>query len=278
MEIRGRDELVDGVPVRWYDPGVGDEVGGPGPTLLWLHGGGFFRGGLDQPEAHDVAIALARRGVTVATVDYRLAPPPGMPWVRTAAGRPRGRYPAALDDVLAALHAVGERSPGGVVVGGASAGACIAAGAVLRASDEGRPPVGSVLAYGFFHALHPRARDASQRSPGRRRLTHAPRGMDAANRNYVGSRSSLGERHAFPGGHDLRGFPPTLVVNAERDNMRASGDLFAAELAAAGTAVEHHVLPGTRHAFLDRPSLDEFAETIGLTATWLRSGRPGRQS
>nr|MBP1190909.1 acetyl esterase/lipase [Frigoribacterium sp. PvP032] len=92
------------------------------------------------------------------------------------------------------------------------------------------------------------------------------------NRNYAGSRGSLSDRLAFPGGHELAGFPRTLVVNAEHDNMRASGDLFAAELAAAGTDLEHHVLPGTRHAFLNRPALDEFATTISMIAEWSHDG------
>lgn len=92
------------------------------------------------------------------------------------------------------------------------------------------------------------------------------------NRNYAGSRDALADRLAFPGGHEVGAFPRTLVVNAEHDNMRASGDLFAAELAAAGADVEHHVLAGTRHAFLNRPGLEAFGTTIALTAAWCQRG------
>lgn len=63
-------------------------------------------------------------------------------------------------------------------------------------------------------------------------------------------------------------------MNAERDNMRASGDLFAAELAEAGVDVQHHVLPDTRHAFLNRPGLAEFAHTVQLVAEWTRGSEP----
>jgi acetyl esterase len=259
------------VPIRWYEPAAG---AGPAssPTLLWLHGGGFFRGGLDQPEAHDVAGALARQGLAVATVGYRLAPPPGLGWVRPRSGRARGRFPLPLDDVLAAYREVSARSPEGVILGGASAGACLAAAATLRAVDEGLRPAGAVFAYGFFHAEHPRARDPRQRSRRHRRFTHAPWALDVMNRNYAGSRGSLGDRLAFPGGHELGDFPRSLVVNAEHDNMRASGDLFAAELGAAGVDLEHHVLPGTRHAFLNKPALDEFATTISLIRAWSHNG------
>ena len=257
------------IPVRYYEPAAG--VGpASGPTLLWLHGGGFFRGSLEQPEAHDVAGALAQQGVRVATVGYRLAPPPGLGWVRSRTGRARGRFPLPLDDVLTAYRDVSARSPDGVVLGGASAGACLAAAATLRAVDEGLRPAGAVFVYGFFHSEHPRARDPRQRSRRHRRITQAPWALDVINRNYAGSRASLHDRLAFPGGHALGDFPRTLVVNAEHDNMRASGDLFAAELGATGVDLEHHVLPGTRHAFLNRPALDEFATTISMISAWNR--------
>jgi len=267
IESKTMNEPDDRVPLRWYEPAAG--VGKvPGPTLLWLHGGGFFRGSLDQPEAHDAAGALARQGLAVATAGYRLAPPPGLGWVKSRTGRARGRFPLPLDDVLTAYREVSARSPEGVILGGASAGACLAAAATLRAVDEGLRPTGAVFVYGFFHSEHPRARDPRQRSRRHRRITHAPWALDVMNRNYAGSKGPLTDRLAFPGGHELGHFPRTLVVNAEHDNMRASGDLFAAELGAAGTDLEHHVLPGTRHAFLNRPTLDEFATTISMIRAW----------
>jgi len=273
-ELQDEDERTGSVPVHWYEPvRRGQDDRAPGPTLLWLHGGGFFRGSLDIPEAHGVATALAGRGLRVATAGYRLAPPPGLGWARSFAAPRRERFPAALDDVAAALEDVLARSPHGVVLGGASAGACLAAAATLRALDVGVRPVGAVFAYGFFHGVHPRARDPRQRSRRHRRVTHAPWALDAMNRGYAGSRRALGDRLAFPGGHDVGLFPRTLVVNAEHDNMRASGDLFASELAASGVDVDHHVLAGTRHAFLNRPDLVEFTTTTSLIADWCLSPR-----
>lgn len=255
--------------MRWYSP---SETRAPSqPTLLWLHGGGFFRGSPDLPEAHSVAEALATKGVTVATAGYRLAPPPSMPWFMARTGGQRGRFPLALEDVLSAYDEVESRSPGGVILGGASAGACLAAGAIMRALDEGERPAGAIFAYGFFHARHPQTRIGEQRSRGHRRITHATWALDLANLNYAGSRRMLANRLAFPGGHDLRGFPRTLIVNAEHDNMRASGDLFGAELRGSGVDVEQHVMPGSDHAFLNRPELRAFSRTIALMAQWIRS-------
>jgi acetyl esterase len=171
--------VVGADSLRWYRPAP--EAHAPGPTLLWLHGGGFFRGTPEQPEAHDVARVLADRGITVVTAGYRLAPFPGTGRLRRRPADPQERFRLPLDDVLAAARAASEESPDGIVLGGASAGACLAAAATLRALDDGTPPVGAVFAYGFFHAT-PRTR-----GPGTRRTA---RGATAASRTHPGRSTS----------------------------------------------------------------------------------------
>ena len=68
------DDTLDGphgpLRVRLYRPASAAGVG-----LVWAHGGGFAAGDLDMPEADGVARGLAERGITVVSVDYRLAPP-----------------------------------------------------------------------------------------------------------------------------------------------------------------------------------------------------------
>nr|WP_243861957.1 alpha/beta hydrolase fold domain-containing protein [Frigoribacterium endophyticum] len=269
------DDVVAGVPVRKYAAAVpggdGPEEARSAPVLVWAHGGGFFRGGLDQPEAHEVASALARRGVGVVTVDYRLTPWPLVGRVGWA-GRGRTRFPGPVDDVSAVWRSVAEATPGGALIGGASAGACLAAAATLRAIDEGAAPRGVVLGYGFFHPVLPVDRALQRSVRGHRRLSHSRWGLDLMNRNYAGTAAALADRHAFAGGQDLAGFPRTLMVDAEADSMRASGDAFARELAASGAELERHVLPGTRHAFLDRPRLTEFGAAVELVAGWCLRG------
>ena len=80
----------------------------------------------------------------------------------------------------------------------------------------------------------------------------------------------LSRPDAFPGGHDLAGFPPSLVVDADRDAMRASGSRFARELAEAGVETEYRVLPGSSHAFLNRPNDPAFTRGIDLVSEWMR--------
>lgn len=270
-EIPVRDSVTGPhglVPIRWYYPAVRSPELTPSPTIVWAHGGGFFAGGLDQPEAHDVAWALAQRGLPVVTVDYRLVPFPWLPWASKGGGRPRGRFPLPVEDLLAVFRSISSQSPGGVVLGGASAGACLASATVLRALDMDLVPTGVILAYGFFHSSHPRSREIQRRIRDHRRLTHSRWLLNIVNRNYAGSRIALTDRYAFPGGHDLHGFPATLMINADRDAMRASGDQFATELLRAGVDVEQHTPPETRHAFLNRPHLDAFTTAIDVMASW----------
>lgn len=246
------------VPIRRY--GSGSSV-----TLVWLHGGGFFRGDLDLPESHTVATTLADRGIDVVTVDYRLAPLPGLPFVGRGGTRGRRRHPVAADDVRAVLDGVRPDVSGRLLLGGASAGACLAA-AVTRSLPTAVRPDGLVLTYGFFHARTPRDAAVTRSVRGHRRVTHHPALLDRANRNLVGREASTDT--AFPGGQDLSGFPSVLMVDAEHDTMRSSGDLFAAELRSAGADVERHVLPGAQHAFLNRPDTPDSDAALDLVTGW----------
>ena len=263
------DDIVAGphgpVPVRWYEPQPGALPLGAAP-IVWLHGGAFLRGDLDLPETHEVARALAARGFRVVTVEYRLV---SLGFRRTG-GAPPIRYPVPVDDVVAVVRAVQRDHPDGVILGGASAGACLAAGAVVRLAADGAPPLrGLFFAYGLFHARLPElSREVRSRLRGRRRFMHAPVLLNLLNRFYAGTSAALAEPFAFAGGHPLDGFPPALLIDAESDSMRASGGQFARELADAAVPVEYHVLAGTAHAFLNRPRDPGFARAIGLIADW----------
>ncbi|HEV7950935.1 MAG TPA: alpha/beta hydrolase [Glaciihabitans sp.] len=278
-EILTADDSVRGphgpVPVRWYFPPVGPASGGvtrATPPIVWVHGGGFFRGNLDLPETHEVASSLAAEGFRVVTVDYRLVSTTPFRRAHPFSEASAVRYPIPLDDVVAVVSEIQRENPGGVILGGASAGACLAAGAVLRLADTGNPPLAGVFfGYGFFHAELPeRSPDLAARVRGHRRITHLPRFLDIVNRNYAGTPAALLEPHAFAGGHPLDRFPPTLMLDADRDYMRASGGQFAKELEAADIRLDYYVLPDAAHAFLNRPRDPAYAESIRLISEWAK--------
>src|SRR3569833_3964181 len=99
--------LSSGVRVRLFRP---TGVSGPGPALLWIHGGGYVIGSAAQDD--QLCRRFAREvGVTVASVDYRLAP-----------DHP---YPAPLEDCYSALKWLPRLpavDPARVALGGGSAG------------------------------------------------------------------------------------------------------------------------------------------------------------
>jgi acetyl esterase len=268
------------IPVRRYAPPAGMPVAST--TILWVHGGAFMWGGLDQPESDAVARGLAAAGFPVVTLAYRLGRfPPFRPASTGTTGALPARghvYPVPVDDVGAVIRAVAEESPDGVFVGGASAGACLAAGALtrLRGTATGATVRGTFFVYGLFHGQFPQpTRELRSRLAGRRRYTHTPRAITVTNLNYAGTRAALRQPDAFPGGHSLEDFPSALFIDADHDIMRASGALFAQELSAVDVPVDYRVMPDAHHAFLDRPHDPAWAPSIAAILEWIRGMSPG---
>lgn len=266
-----------------------------GSGLVWAHGGAFAFGDIDMPESDWVARQLAARGTTVISVDYRLAPVPEG-WGPDAAtpARPGHHYPAASDDMLAAWAWTLENADrlridaGRIAVGGTSAGGNLAAGATLRLIERraARLPALVILAYPTLLAVQP-APDAALRTlldanPEADRF--GPDVVRGMYENYLGGPVEHAPLGAVPGlarPVDLVQFPPTLMVNGEADELRVSGEAFAATLRAAGRAVEVVTEPGTEHGHLNRPhepaatvSIDRFAARLAS----LKSPSPAPQS
>lgn len=270
-DLELRDDSLPGrhgtVPVRRYVP---REVQHPAP-LIWMHGGAFAYGSLDMPESDAVARAIAETGREVISVDYRLVPP--FDWWRTPRRGQLGgvRFPIPVEDVIDAIKGVrGDHEE--VVIGGASAGACLAAAATRHLVESGVTGLAAlVLIYGAFHAtLPPISPELRKRIRGRHAIGQfRRRTIVNFNRNYAGSAEAVHDPLAFPGGHDLHGMPRTLLIDADRDSLRASGEQFARELAAAGVDTTYGLIEGSTHGFLDRPSEPEFARGIQEIVRWL---------
>src|SRR4051795_1034580 len=113
---------------RVYRP----EGGGPFPTVVFFHGGGWVIGDLETHDNQSRAVCRGARAVVVS-VDYRLAPEPPSPAAADAAV-PTGRYVAAhLDDF------------GGddrLALAGDSAGGNLAAVVAQQLRSDGTPVAG----------------------------------------------------------------------------------------------------------------------------------------
>nr|WP_314845640.1 alpha/beta hydrolase [uncultured Microbacterium sp.] len=275
------DQVLEGphgpLRVRVYAP-----ADPAGPGVVWAHGGGFAAGDLDMPEADWVASRLADRGIVVVSVDYALAPLPSA--AAAAVGVPERKgahYPIASEELAFAFRWAVESgiADGPWSIGGASAGANLAAGAALRLSHGSGPvPMLAVLAYPTLHAVQGRPdaalRAALDADPDADRFGPAP--VRAMYENYLGGPVDAAEVYAVPGTatvDELARFPSTIMINGDVDELRVSGEAFAVTLRAAGVDVDVSLEPGTRHGHLNRPelpaataSVDRFAHSILATS------------
>jgi acetyl esterase len=234
----------------WYDRTV-DAAGGPvrtrvylparhtSPgTLLYFHGGGWLTGTLDTYDP--LCRSLANRsGLTVVSVDYRLAP--------------EHPHPAAVDDAQAVLEwvAAGHGGPdipaAPLAVAGDSAGGNLAAVLAVLARNAGRPQVAAqVLVYPITDAA---MNSRSYRDYGAGFYLTAD-DMAAYWDRYAGRRRATLDP-AFSPLHtaDLSGLPPALVMTAEYDPLRDEGEHYAERLRAAGVPVRTQRFGGLVHGF-----------------------------
>lgn len=226
-----------GVRARRYRPSAE-----PRPLLVYLHGGLWVLGDLETHDRLCRRIA-AQAGVEVLAVDYRRAP--------------EHRWPAAVDDAVAAVRWASERSGAPLVgIGGDSAGGCVAALAALALRDEGEP---ELLAAQIL--LCPNT-DLTGARPSMREPPGDDAGLDPA---VVITAARLWvpdvDRHADGAvspllAPDLRGLPHAVVLTAEHDPLRDEGEAYAARLRDAGVAVLARREPGLPHGFVQALDLE----------------------
>lgn len=223
-------------------------------ALVWVHGGAFIGGYLDMPESNWVALELAARGIPVLAVDY----------VKCLGDV---HFPEPSDDVLAAWRFAVLQSEellgvasGRLLLGGASAGGNLTAGVVARLRDAGEPvPAGLVLVYPSL--------DPDGTRPGSIPDPDAPSARFSL--NFAGTPDRLRDPYAFPGLGSGAGFPPTLVVVCEHDEVRPSGEAFAARLIDAGGDATLYVELGADHAHINEPADPTATRTLAIIGEWI---------
>jgi acetyl esterase/lipase len=221
--------LSSGVGIRLFRP---TGVSGPGPALLWIHGGGYVIGSAAQDD--QLCRRFAREvGMTVASVDYRLAP-----------DHP---YPAPLEDCYAALkwliHLPAVDSDR-VAIGGASAGGGLAAALALLTRDRGEISVAAQLL--VYPMLDDRTVDRKDlENPGHRLWNQSS--------NKFGWSAYLGDADpevAVPARRrDLAGLPPAWLGVGTLDLFHDEDLAYAERLRAAGVPCHVEVVKGAFHGF-----------------------------
>ncbi|WP_319447524.1 MULTISPECIES: alpha/beta hydrolase [unclassified Mycobacterium] len=221
--------LPSGVRVHLHRP---PGATGVGPGLLWIHGGGYVMGSAAQDDA--MCRRFARQlGVTVASVDYRLAP--------------ENPYPAPLEDCysaltwLAGLPAV---DPAHVAIGGASAGGGLAAALALLARDRAEVAIAAQL------LVYPMLDDRSGTTAGLHDSNHRLWNQKS---NAFGWSAYLGDADpnvAVPARRDdLSGLPPAWIGVGTFDLFHTEDIAYAERLKAAGVPCDVVEIPGAFHGF-----------------------------
>ena len=222
--------------IRIYQP-LQKRGSGPLPVLLWFHGGGFFMGALGMDDAILQRFSLECQ-YTVVSVGYRLAP--------------QHPFPAGFNDGYTALRWLSSTGvkdlnidPDCLVVGGMSAGGCLAAGVALRARDEDGPTIKAQFL--IIPVLDDRHETPSSKTIVDPRVWHRDLSLRAWSA-YLKTVEGTVPAFAAPArANDLWGLPPAFISVEEQDLLRDEALLYAQRLMQSDVNTELHVYPGTFH-------------------------------
>ena len=196
------------------------------PVIVFVRGAGWWAGSLDS---HDRTMRLLAKesGFAVCGVDYHRAP--------------EYRYPTQLEEVLAAVRWLREKSAElgidarRLVLAGESAGANISTIAAARLKKE-IPGAVSGLALFYGNYAVPKA---TSRAYSRWVWTQ-----------YLGTEPEQARPEAVPLEADVAGFPPVWLGVGDADPLLGDTLALAEKLRAARVACEVKRYPGMPHAFV----------------------------
>jgi monoterpene epsilon-lactone hydrolase len=236
-----------GVPAHWLAAPGADT----GRVLLFLHGGGYELGSLRSDG--ELAARLGRAsGMRVLFPEYRLAP--------------EHRFPAAIDDVLAAwrwLRTGQDLSARSIAVAGDSAGGGLAVALLVATRDAGQAlPAAAVL-------MSPTVDLTSSGASMTERADQDPFSTPALLRQLASSYLAGADPKtplASPLFASLAGLPPLLVQVGTADLLLSDSERLATAAAEAGVDVTLQIGEGLPHVYpimLGTPEAAEATEQIG---------------
>jgi acetyl esterase len=223
------------VPARAYRPVGQNPVA---PVMVFAHFGGGVIGDLETCHAFCTILARLAR-CAVLSVDYRLAP--------------EHRFPAALDDVMAAFRWARDNAeslgaaPGKAAIGGDSMGGALAAVVAQELKRAGEPqPALQLLIYPCVDLASetPSMTTYANAYPLSRAL------MEWFAAQYLGPDGDPADPRASPiRAEDLSGLAPAVIVTAGFDPLVDQGEAYAKRLRDAGGHVVYRCYDSLAHAF-----------------------------
>ena len=238
--VRFEPIMIEGpagaIPARVYRPAVQDPEA---PLMVYAHMGGGVIGDLETCHAFCGLLAKVARG-PVLSVDYRLAP--------------EHRFPAGLDDVMAAYRFGRDNAErfgapiAQAAIGGDSIGGNFAAVICQELRRVGEPqPALQLLIYPAVDVAC--ARESMTTYAGAFPLSKAL--MDWFMDLYRGAGDSVLDPRLSPlAAEDLAGLAPAILVAAGFDPLLDQGKEYARRLKAAGVPVTYRRHDSLAHGFI----------------------------
>ena len=257
LPIDGAEGSLKG---RLYTP-LGAGIG-PGPGIVFFHGGGFVLGDLDSHDMICRRLAAASR-CRVLSVDYRLAP--------------EHPFPTAHDDAEAAWHwTIGRTEmlnmdPERLCVAGDSAGGNLSAFLAQEMNRQHGPmPAFQLLLYPLVQFVDIRAKKLTFQEG----FFLSPNLFDYFRDAYIHEKTDRMDTRVSPlfaSDEDFLGLPPAHLVLCGWDPLKDEGRAYAAKLAAHGVPVTIREHPGMVHGFMNltavsmpaREAIREAGEVVG---------------
>ena len=212
----------------------------PAPLFIDLHGGAFIFGSPEEDD-HFCASLCRELGMTVVSLDYPLSP--------------EERHPMALEQIYAAIQSL--RSDAGrwgidpqrVLIGGHSAGACLATAVCMLAKQRGDLPL---LCQVLDHPALDMGCVLPQQERYRDEKELKQELLDFGARCYAEPEQYAADPLCTPciaKVEGLEGLPPAVVLTCERDSLRTEGEVYADMLTRAGVKLRFMRFPGAIHGF-----------------------------
>jgi acetyl esterase/lipase len=227
--VRFERERFDGYHGEWARAADTRDDG----AVLYFHGGAFLFCGLGTHRAIAAMLSSTAK-VPVLSVAYRQLP--AVPLLGT------------IEDCLGAYRSLLDAgyAPDRIVFAGDSAGGHLAFATALRAMANGLPGPGGLVAISPWLDFDASAKLVHENA---RKDAYIPSvRLEAIAAMCAGGVTPI-DRMLSPVNHDLGELPPSLIIVAEGEILRADGELMATRLADAGVPCELQVWPGQVHAF-----------------------------
>ena len=211
------------------------------PVVIYIHGGGWVLGGFDTHERLVRELANKANAVIVF-VNYTPSP--------------EAKYPVAIEQAYAATKWVAENgkiinvNSSRLAVVGDSVGGNMAAAVTLLAKERGGP---SIRFQVLFYPVTDANFDTASYMTYQNGYFLTRDGMKWFWSNYLTDQTNVKDPTVSPlqaSVEQLKGLPPALVINGEKDVLCDEGQAYASKLLEAGVPVAAVRYQGTIHDFV----------------------------